>query len=56
MKGTPRSVWLSWMNRATGWWTSAAATAMQNQQRAVLKAATKPKPVGKAKPRRKKTR
>ena len=54
MKGTPRSLWLSWMNRATGWWNSAAVTAMQNQQRAVLKAATKPKPAGgRLKPKRK---
>jgi hypothetical protein len=54
MKGTPRSLWLSWMNRATGWWNSAAVTAMQNQQRAALKAMTKPKPAAKRKPRPKK--
>jgi hypothetical protein len=53
MKGTPRSVWLSWMNRAAGWWTSAAVTAMQNQQRAALKAAKPKKVSGKAKPKRK---
>ena len=53
MKGTPRSLWLSWMNRATGYGTSAAVAAMQNQQRAALRAMTRPPKAtaGKVKPK-----
>ena len=47
MKGTPRSLMLSWANALAGWWTSAAVAAVQRQQRAALKAMM-PKP---AKPR-----
>lgn len=58
MKGSPRSIWLTWANRAAGWWTSAFATAAQRQTQATLKAMT-PKPPRKAtsgiKRRRKKT-
>jgi len=42
---------LSWANAVAGWWTSAAVSAMQRQQRAVKNALTKPKPT--RKPRRK---
>jgi hypothetical protein len=41
MKGTPRSLWLSMTNRTAGWWTSAAVTAIQRQQRAMLSEAVK---------------
>jgi len=36
MKGTPRSVWLSVVNRVAGWWTSAAMAAMKRQNQAAL--------------------
>lgn len=52
MKGSPRSLWLTWANRAAGTWTSAWVTALQQQQRAMLKAMT-PKPPKKPKRRRK---
>jgi hypothetical protein len=42
VKGTPRSWMLRWANAAAGWWTSAAVSAMQRQQRALL-GAMKPK-------------
>jgi len=46
---------LSWANTMAGWWTSAAVTAIQRQQRAALNAVTKPRPArkrrGKSKPR-----
>ncbi len=38
MKGSPRSIMLTWVNRAAGWWTSAAANAMRQQQNAFLNA------------------
>jgi hypothetical protein len=50
MKGTPRSIMLSWANAVSGWWTSAAVSAVQRQQRAMLKAMT-PKPGRKPRPR-----
>jgi hypothetical protein len=53
MKGTPRSLWLSWANRVAGYWTSAMASALQRQQRATLKA-MQPKPARKAGGRKKK--
>jgi hypothetical protein len=46
MKPTPRSIMLTWANTIAGWWTSAAVSAIQRQQRAMLNAmvnATKPK-------------
>jgi hypothetical protein len=49
MRGSPRSLMLSWANTVAGWWTSTAVTAMQRQQRAVRNALTKPKPAAKAK-------
>jgi hypothetical protein len=42
MKGTPRSFWLSAVNRATGWWMGHAANAIRQAQRAALKSAAKP--------------
>ena len=54
MKGSPRSIMLTWANRAAGWWTSAAVAAVQQQQRAFLKALT-PKPT-KARPKRKRAK
>jgi hypothetical protein len=54
MKGTPRSLWLSMVHRTAGWWMSAAITAIERQQRAMLseglKLATGKKP--KRSPRR----
>ena len=38
MRGSPRSLMLTWANTVAGWWTSAAVTAIQRQQRAALKA------------------
>jgi hypothetical protein len=38
MKGTPRSIMLTWANTVAGWWTSAAVSAIQRQQRAMLTA------------------
>ncbi len=57
MRGSPRSLMLSWANTVAGWWTSTAVTAMQRQQRAVRNALTKPKPkpAAKAKPTAKTT-
>ena len=51
MKGSPRSIMLTWANRAAGWWTSAAVNAAQQQQRVALKALTpkRPKPARKRK-------
>jgi hypothetical protein len=54
MKGSPRSVWLSWANKTAGWWTSAMATAMTRQAQGALKAATSSSPA--VKPRRRKKR
>ena len=52
MKGTPRSVWLSWANQAAGIWTSTATAIAKRNQAAFLKAMTMPpKP---AKPKRRK--
>ena len=45
------SAWLSWANRATGMWTTAAMSAAKRNQSAALKSMmTQPKP---AKPKRK---
>jgi hypothetical protein len=38
MRGTPRSLMLTWANTVTGWWTSAAVTTIQRQQRTMLNA------------------
>ena len=53
MRGSPRSVMLAWANTVVGWWTSAAVSALQRQQRAMLASMT-PKP--KRKPRRKRAK
>jgi hypothetical protein len=53
MKGSPRSIMLTWANRAAGWWTGATVSAVRQQQRAALKAMTA-KPA-KARPKRGKT-
>jgi hypothetical protein len=42
---------LTWANTVTGWWTSATVTAIQRQQRALLKAMTKSKPTKKRRQR-----
>jgi hypothetical protein len=50
MKGSPRSLMLTWANTVAGWWTSTAVSAMQRQQRAMVTAtlnAMKPTPVRK---------
>jgi len=52
MKGTPRSVWLSWANRAAGIWTSTFAAAAKRNQAAVVKAMTTPPKSTKRKPRK----
>jgi hypothetical protein len=44
---------LHWANTAAGWWTSAAVTAIQRQQRAILNAMTKPKAKSKRHTRKK---
>jgi hypothetical protein len=46
---------LSWANAVAGWWTSAAISAVQRQQRAMLNALT-PKPGRKATPKRRRRR
>lgn len=43
MRGSPRSLMLSWANTVTGWWTSMAVSAVQRQQRAMWKATVKPR-------------
>lgn len=43
MKGSPRSLMLTWANTVAGWWTSAAVSAIQRQQRARLNAMLKPR-------------
>jgi hypothetical protein len=55
MRGSPRSIMLSWADAVTGWWTSAAVSAAQRQQRAMLSALT-PKPGRKARPKRRRKR
>jgi len=40
MKGSPRSIWLSWANRAASYWTSAVTAATRRHQSAILKAPT----------------
>jgi hypothetical protein len=55
MRGTPRSLMLTWANTVTGWWTSAAARELQRQQRAMVTAALnamKPKPARKGRARK----
>ena len=55
MRGTPRSLMLTWANTAAGWWTSAMVSAIQRQQQAMMTAtlnATKPKPVRKRRARK----
>ena len=42
MKGSPRSVWLSWANQAAGIWTSTFMAAAKRNQAAMLKAMTTP--------------
>ena len=56
MKNPAMSLWLSWANRATSLWTTAAMSAAKRNQTAMIKAATtlpkaKPRPSPKA-PRR----
>ena len=42
MKGSPRSIMLSWANRVAGLWTSAAVSAVKQQQSAAVRKLTKP--------------
>jgi hypothetical protein len=44
MKPSPRSIMLTWANTIAGWWTSAAVSAIQHQNRAILNAMVKAKP------------
>lgn len=54
MKSLSRSLWLSAMNRAGGWWMGQAASTIRQAQGAALKAALRPKaPAKPRKPRRK---
>lgn len=48
MKNPAMSLWLSWANRATSLWTTAAMSAVKRNQAAMVKAAMTPP---KAKPR-----
>jgi hypothetical protein len=52
MKPTPRSIMLTWANTIAGWWTSAAVSTIQRQQRAILSAMVKAKPKRRRKTRR----
>ncbi|HYG87883.1 MAG TPA: hypothetical protein VD978_16625 [Azospirillum sp.] len=52
MKGTPRSLWLSWANQAASIWTSAFAAAAKRNQAAFLKAMTTPPKPTRAKRRK----
>ena len=56
MKGTPRSLWLSWANQAAGIWTSAVTAAAKRNQAAFLKAMTTPPKPAKTKRRKPKSR
>ena len=47
MKGSPRSIMLTWVNAVAGWWRSAAVGAMQRHRRAVAEE-VKSTPVAKA--------
>lgn len=42
MKNPAMSLWLSWANRATSMWTSAAMSAAKRNQATMLKAAMTP--------------
>jgi hypothetical protein len=58
MRGTPRSLMLTWANTVAGWWTSTMVSAIHRQQRATMTAtlnAMKPKPVRKRRARKRKT-
>lgn len=50
MKNPAMSLWLSWANRATSMWATAAMSAAKRNQTAAIKAMTTPP---KAKPHRK---
>jgi hypothetical protein len=55
MRGTPRSLMLSWANTVAGWWTSTMVSAIQRRQQAMMTAtvnAMKPKPVTKRRARK----
>ena len=54
MKGSPRSLWLSAINRTTGWWMGHATNAIRQAQRAALKSATQPPKAPRARKPRKK--
>jgi hypothetical protein len=56
MKATPRSIMLTWANTIAGWWTSAAVSAIQRQQRAILNAMIKPTKPKRASTRRRRRR
>jgi hypothetical protein len=53
VRGSPRSIVLTWANSVAGWWTSAAVAVIQRQQKAVLDAML---PKGPRKGRRRKRR
>jgi hypothetical protein len=42
MKGSPRSLVLSWANAVAGFWSGLAANAMRRQGKAAMTAMTKP--------------
>ena len=42
MKGTPRSVWLSWANQAANIWANTFTAVAKRNQTAFLKAMTSP--------------
>ncbi len=41
MRGSPRSLMLSWANRVAGWWTQAALVTFRKQQAVMTKEAVK---------------
>jgi hypothetical protein len=41
MRGTPRSIMLTWANTIASWWTSATVSAIQHRQRTMLSAMLK---------------
>ena len=52
MKGTPRSVWLSWANQAAGIWAGTFTAMAKRNQAAFLKAMTTPPKPAKGKRRK----
>jgi hypothetical protein len=56
MRGSPRSLMLTWANTVSGWWTSVALRELQRRQRAILAAMIKPRLTSKPPPRKQRKR